>query len=166
MTEGSDANLVISSLKLIDTSRASWAQILEFRSDNLAQEKLRRLRLFAYTNYRNKPKSYIEDDILRRIDEHRSVVRKWGFETKSSAINMALSSKSIAGGLAGSFAATLFATPVTALGALAGGAIIELGRISLYVVKRNFALQELLQNNPISYIEDARAQLSQTQSVE
>jgi hypothetical protein len=155
-----DPVIVLSGIPLVDVTNVSWRQVLEFRSDKHAQEKLRRLRLFAYAHYRGKPRSFIEDDLLRRIDEHHAAVRKWGFETKSSAINMVLSSKTGGAALAGSFAATLFGTPIAGLAALAGAAFLEVGRVSLYIAKRNFALQELLNNNPVSYIEHARSRLS------
>lgn len=60
----SETVVSLASLRLIDADRCSWEQILEFRRDDVARDKLRRLRLFAYDNYSGKSKEYVEDDIL------------------------------------------------------------------------------------------------------
>lgn len=101
--EPTDIALSIASLRLVDTENISYEQLLEFRNDNEAKEKLRRLRLFAYENYQGKSRSFIEDDLMARISDYESTVKKWGFETKSAVMTALMDSKLVGGGIAGSF---------------------------------------------------------------
>jgi len=58
---------MISGISLIDAEHADWEQIISLREDSDSKEALRRFRLFTFDNYRGKSKSYIEDDIAKRI---------------------------------------------------------------------------------------------------
>jgi hypothetical protein len=149
----------LTTLRLIDASRCSWDQILEFRQDGEARDKLRRLRLFAYENYSGKPNDYIEDDILKRIADYDEAAKQWGFETAQSALNMLLNSKIMGGALTGSLVSTLFGTPTLAVASAAAGGTLEIGRIALEVTKQRFALRKLAAENPVSYILHARSKL-------
>lgn len=157
-----DVAVAIGTLRLIDSSQASWQQVAEFRNDPEARGKLRNLRLFAAENYAGKSKAYIEDDLLRRIDDYEEQVRRWGFETKQSVLTMMLTSKFLAGALGGSLISTLFGAPTTAVASAVGGALIEIGRVSLEVSRRRFLLRNALRDNPISYIVDAKTKLGTT----
>ena len=155
----SDISVTLLSLHLVDAESCPWEQILEFRRDIEARDKLRRLRLFAYDNYRNKSKGYIEDDILRRMADYEEAVKLWGFETRHSALNMLLTSKMLAGALTGSFLSSLFGAPATVIIAAGTAVAIELGRITLEVGKRRFEFRKLMAENPVSYISRAKAEL-------
>jgi hypothetical protein len=155
----SDTVISLASLDLIDTERASWEQIREFRRDIEAHDKLRRLRLFAYANYQGKSKDFVEDDILTRIADYEAAVKKWGFETAQGALNMLLTSKVIGGALAGSLVSTLFGAPTIAVVAAASGGALEVGRISLEITKQRLALRSLMRENPVSFISYAREKL-------
>jgi hypothetical protein len=158
--DGADIAITITSLELVDAARCSWEQILEFRRDTEARDKLRRLRLFACDNYSGKTKDYIGDDILKRIADYQETVRRWGFETKYSALSMLLTSKLLAGSLTGSLVSVLFDAPVAAIASAAGGAGLEIGRIALELSKRKFALRTMLADNPVSYISYANRLLN------
>jgi len=68
VSEGSqDLFSIISGISLIDAEHADWEQIISLREDSDSKEALRRFRLFTFDNYRGKSKSYIEDDIAKRI---------------------------------------------------------------------------------------------------
>jgi hypothetical protein len=159
--DGGQFELVISlrSLRLADVSRCSWEQILEFRRDDEARDKLRRLRLFAYENYAGKSKDYIEDDILKRIADYDQAIKQWGFETTQSALNMLLNSKIMGGALTGSLVSTLFGAPTLAVATGVAGGALEIGRIALEVSKQRFALRKLITENPVSYISHVRSKL-------
>jgi hypothetical protein len=64
------AALALSGIPLVDTSSASWEQILELRKDPDARAKLRNLRLFFHNNYQGKPATFVVDDLGRRLDEY------------------------------------------------------------------------------------------------
>lgn len=151
-----DVVIALGTLRLIDSSQASWEQVTELRRDPEARGKLRRLRLFASENYGSKSRAFIEDDLLRRIDDYEEQVRRWGFETKQSVLTMLLTSKYLAGALSGSLISTLFGAPAAAVASAVGGALIEIGRVSLEVSRRRFMLRNALRDNPISYIVDAK----------
>jgi hypothetical protein len=160
--DGGELEFVISlpSLQLVDVRRCSWEQILEFRRDEEARDKLRRLRLFAYENYAGKSKDYVEDDILKRIADYDLAVKQWGFETKLSRINMVLSSKTLRGAIPGSLVFSWLGAPTVAVATTVGvGGILELGRLALEVRKQRSALCKLAAENPVSYISHARSKL-------
>lgn len=156
----------LATLDLVDASSCSWEQINEFRRDEEAQDKLRRLRLFAYENYSGKSKDYIEDDILKRIADYDEAVKQWGFETTQGAVNMLLNSKIVGGALTGSLVSTLVGAPTLAVATAVSGSILEIGRIALEVTKQRFALHKLIRENPVSYISYARSKLGSPNSVQ
>lgn len=155
----SEIVISLASLKLVDVDRCSWEQIFEFRRDEEARDKLRRLRLFAYENYAGKSKDYVEDDILKRMADYDQAVKQWGFETTQGALNMLLNSKIMGGALTGSLVSTLFGAPILAVATAAAGGTLEIGRIALEVRKQRFALRKLAAENPVSYISLIKSKL-------
>jgi hypothetical protein len=150
-----DVALTISSLRLVDVSKTSWEQLVAFRKDPEAKQKLRRLRLFAAENYAGKGRSFIEDDLNRRIYDYEEEARRWSFETKQAVVTMLLTSKTLASTMSGSVISALFGASAVAIASAIGGAGIEIGRIAIEVSRRRFALRNALRENPISYIKDA-----------
>ncbi|MBN1506451.1 MAG: hypothetical protein JW955_06375 [Sedimentisphaerales bacterium] len=148
--------VTLADMKLVDGSRLKWEHLVEFRCDKEAQDRLRRLRLFAYQNYAGRSRSYIEDDILTRVADYDSTVRKWGFETVTGALSLVLNSKLTVSVIAGGFLTTLFGQPGAALLA---GAVIELGHVGIEVGKQGFALRKIVNDNPVSFISYARKRL-------
>lgn len=127
-------------LNLINVENVSWEHIEEFKNDPHSKTKLRRLKLFAYEKYQNKPIAYIEDDILQKIEEYEDTVKKWGFETRQEILSMVLSSKVLAGAIGGYFISTLLGSDIQAIFTLIGGASIELGRIGIMAKKRKYEI--------------------------
>ncbi|MGA7219934.1 MAG: hypothetical protein WBX38_16580 [Candidatus Sulfotelmatobacter sp.] len=107
--------MTIADLKLIDASRSSWEHISEFRGDSGGQQKLRRFRLFAYENYSGKTRSFVEDDILTRLADYDSAVKKWGFDTVQGALNTILGSKISIATVGASVVSALFGHSAEAL---------------------------------------------------
>lgn len=157
---GKTSLTVIASLNLIEVEKVSWELILELRKDLEAQERLRRLGLFAYENYDRKPRSFVEDDILNRISEYEQEAKRWGLDLTHSTLNTVLGSKLLAGSFAGSFVSVFTGAPTVAvLGSLGVGSL-ELGRIAIEIVKRRTALVDLERRNPVSYISYAKKHLA------
>jgi hypothetical protein len=159
-SEQADVAISLLSLKLVDAENVSWQQLLEFRQDPAARKSLRRLRLFAFENYSGKPKDFIRDDIHTRISDYEVAVRKWGFETKSGVITALLDSKIVRGGLVASGLSALFHEPLAAIASAAVPVAIQLGRIALDIRKQQFALRDVMKDNPVSYIVDANQKLA------
>lgn len=125
------AILTISNLKLIDATSCSWEQLLEFRKDEEAKVKLRKLRLFAYNNYTGKSKNFIEDDIHTRIYEYDSAAKKFGLDLIQASLNHVVNSKLFTGVAMSSILTALFAENSIGMITATAGAIIELGQFTL-----------------------------------
>jgi hypothetical protein len=148
--------LVASKLPLIDASTATWDQIIELRRSPEAKIKLRRLRLFFFENYTGKPKSYVEDDLLRRLDDYEKARREFGFDTITSSISVLLDSQNLQASLVAGLAAALFGGPTAAISA---GASVELGKFSLEVAKKRAQIRSLSDGHELAYIIAARRHL-------
>lgn len=159
-SEDEDVGITLLNLNLIDASSAPLKQIIEFREDLESVKRLRRLRLFAYENYVGKSKSFIEDDLLLRIDDYEREAKKWGFETREAALTTLLNSKVLLGAAGGSILAAIAGSPIASLSTLVFGAAIEIGRLQLAVSKKKFYARDSLGTNPVSYITMANEKLS------
>lgn len=147
-----DVAISLTQIPLVNTRSASWDQILEFRKDPKAVQKLRRLRLFMSENYEGKSRAYVEDDICRRLDDYSEAARQAGFETISGAFGSLVDSKLLAGGLAGSLISTLAGAPVAAAISASGTVMLEVGKLVLQIRKTRYEQRKLLENNPVSYV--------------
>jgi len=152
--------VTLSALNLIDPRKVTWEQILEFRRDKDAQTKLRRLRMFAFENYRGKSKSFIEDDISVRIADYNDAVQKWKFDRKLGAFTSLLNSKILGGALAGTLLSAQLGAPLSTMASASVG-VLEIGRIALELRKSHFALRSLMAENPVCYISEAKAKLAE-----
>jgi hypothetical protein len=159
-TASSCTFLTLPSLALIDTEKASWRHIFEFRMDEHARLKLRRLRLFMESVYSGKSKEFIEDDLCMRLQDYENATKEWGFETTMSSLELVLSSKSFMGAAAASASALVLGHPSLATFAAASGATVELGRISLHVAKRAYDLSKMRRDHPLGYIITANRSLT------
>jgi hypothetical protein len=159
---GNEAEIAVTlpALNLIDAQDAPWEQVLEFRRDKDSHNKMRRLRRFASENYSGKSKDFIEDDISLRIADYQEAVRTWRFETKYAAFTTLLNSKILASTVAGSLLSAICGAPLPAVGAALAGVALEVGRITLEVNKRKFALRSLMKDNPACYISEAKSKLT------
>lgn len=146
------AILTLSNLKIIDVSNAPWEQIVEFRKDPTAKAKLRKLRLFAYENYTGKSKEFIEDDINGKIYDYENVAKKFGLEIVQAAVNNVVNSKLFTGVVTTSILTSLFGAPINAIITATAGSIIEIGQFTLEFKKRKYELQDLIKDNPASFI--------------
>jgi hypothetical protein len=153
--EEDTVSLVLSNLKLVDAERLSWEHILEVRRDAKSMAKLRRLRLLFHENYSGKPSSYIEDDLLRRVDEYDETVKEWRLDTVEQSLEMICSSKSLAATAAAAIAAGLFGgMTLTAAAAVSSG--FEVGKIGLSIWKKRRELVKFKNQNDVSYLVEQR----------
>lgn len=113
---------------MIDPSSLSWNHVLEFRDDKDSMAALRDVRLLFHTDYKDKPLSYIKDDIARRVQIHDTVTKKWGFELASKSFS-ALFSKEAA--LTGLVSGTLISTGAGVI----GGAVAAIGLVGSVAIE-------------------------------
>lgn len=148
--------LALSNMKLIDTKNLSWRQIIDFREDKLSLKKFMALRHFGAKKYQDRSVEFIEDDIEILFNDYEEVVRKWGFDTKIGAAEMALSSKILMGSTVGALVSILMGAPLPAIISATTGAIFEAGRLSIYLSKRKAEYEVFANTNPIGYLSELK----------
>lgn len=151
-----DITVAIRGARLIDTSKATWEQITEIRSNAESLKKLRNLRLFLQTNYSGKSRNFVEDDLGKRLDDYENVVKDYGLETLRSTLTMVADSKSLLSFGAAGFAALLFGEPFLASASLVGGVSLEIAKISLEISKRRHSFNKIRRDHELGYILDVR----------
>jgi hypothetical protein len=151
-TENAQVALSLAGLKIVDPARCSWEKLREFRLDKESRDGLRRLRLFAFEKYSGKDLSFIEDDLMTKVEDYDRVVRKWGLETTESAVTSFTESKAAVAGMAGAIIAIMGGHPGISAAALIGAGTLALGKVSVQIAKKSLELQTAAANNPVSYV--------------
>lgn len=154
-----DNCLLVPQIRVVDTSKTTLGQIMEFRKDRDAMNKMRNFRLFAYEQYNGKNKTFIEDDIQRRLAEYDEAVKTWGFNTTTNTLSFLFESKFLMGAFATSAVSLLMGNPSLAVEAFGAGTIVELGKLSLEYARSKSELKKICRENPISYISNAKQAL-------
>lgn len=144
-------------IPLVDTSRASWRQILEVRRNDAAMDSLRRLRLFVYENYTGKPRSFIEDDLAQRLDDYQRTREALGFRSMTSLLSVVLDSRSMQAAAATGFLTGLLGGPLAGIGA---GVSVEVGKVAIEIARRQHAIAELDHGHELGFLAIAREHLS------
>ena len=151
-----DLTLTLTNIRLINTDRTKWEQILELRRDTDARRKLRNMKLFLQENYQGKSKEFIEDDFDKRLDDYSNVCKDHGLETCMSALSVILNAKHLQTAIAGGVAAALLGSPIAGLGT---AVCLGLGHIALEVAKRKHAFNKLKRDHELAYIIDAKERI-------
>lgn len=154
-----DVSLMLPNLNLIDTSETSWKQILEFRKDKDASTKLRNLRLFFEMNYSGKDRRYIEDALMKQLDDYDQIVREWRFKTITSTIGVVLDSKNIQTSFYAALAGICLSKPTLVTGALIAGTCIEIGKCVLHFTNCIHSFKNKKRNNDLAYIIEGKERL-------
>ena len=149
-------SLFVPHVSVIDSSKLTLSQIMEFRKDKETMNKMRKFRLFAYEQYSGKEKAYVEDDLQKRLADYNAVVKSCGFETTYKTLSFLFESKMIIGTFATCAVSLLMGNAQLAREAFATGAVIELGKLSLEYAKQRHELKKICLENPISYIAEAK----------
>ena len=144
----------LSQLSLIDPSKTKWEHIFEFRKDVDSVKKLQKLKLFFYENYSGKDKSYIQDDLLNRLEKYQDTVKDWGFETITSTLTLLSTSVSTFGS---SLIMALTGQPIERV--LTTGICVGIANISLHIAKEKHNLAKIRRDNPLAYIIEAKNKL-------
>ncbi|HHG4593930.1 TPA: hypothetical protein ACPWFJ_004100 [Pseudomonas aeruginosa] len=149
--------LTLARIPFVDTSNATWEQVLELRSDSEAKRKLRNLRLFLHENYRDNSPAFISDDLHRRIEEFQAARRKHGFEMVTGSISALFDAKSLQAAAASALAGTLFGGPI---GALTSAVTVEIGSVALEAAKRIYAIKDFENSHELAFLFHANKALS------
>jgi hypothetical protein len=141
----------IACAKIIDVDACDWNHLIELRKDKQSMARLRRFRLFAFDKYQGMGLSFIEDDLLSRMDDYNQTVAEWGLNSAKGVIVSFVKSKGALGSVAAALVSEWTGSPVAMAAAFGAGAL-GMAEITLDVVNRGFELQKLNLNNPVSYI--------------
>jgi len=149
-----DISMIINGIELIDTSKATWEQIYEYRKSEEATRKLRNLRLFFETSYVGKSMGFVEDDFGRRLDDYKEVTSEFGFSTTKSIISMVANSKNLQtfGGIA--LASIFLGQHFVTAGTMLAGGTFELANIGFEVRDRMHSLNRYKKNHELAYVID------------
>ncbi len=152
-----DPSITLSRLNLIDASQADWRQIIDLRKDVQSHRKLARLRLFIHNNYADCSFAYIEDDLLRRIEDYEQVSEKFGLKTTLSSLSMLLDSKALQASAGAGLVAGLFGGPVVGLTAAAA---IEIGKVAINIAEKHHEFKDWQAGHDLAYIFETKTKLS------
>ena len=132
----------------IDVSKMSWDHVLEVRKDPSSAAKLQRLCNFVYKNYRDKPLSYVQDDLGLAIEDYRRSCKHHGISLAIGELQVVMkSSDLIRTGLS-----TLFGAAVGGPGGALAGLSIGIAEMALTFAKQKSDFDEKLHGNGLSYV--------------
>jgi hypothetical protein len=154
-----DLTIYLSNLQLIDTSKADWKKIVEFRKDKETRRKLGNLRLFLYTTYEGKNLAFIEDDLHRRLEQYDETCKEWGFETTTSSIMAVMDSRSLLPTIGTTLAAAILGHADVAATAALTGSFLEIGKIALGYARAKHSFQKLKREHDLAFIIEAKERL-------
>lgn len=140
----------LSGLQLINPSKLSWTEIIEFRKDKAARSALRRLRVFFQEELEGKDIELISDKLALLIDEHERIAKLWGFETLQKSLSVAFTQKSVIASGAAAAAATFAGVPLSA--AAAGSLVIPIGSFGLEFARALIDSAKARVSNPTRYL--------------
>lgn len=151
--------LTISEIGLVDTTDASWEQILELKKDIDARRKLRDLRLLLFDEFEGKTKAYIIDSIDRKLEEHELACKKHGLNLVTSSVSMLIDSKSLIGISTIAAAGVMSGQWGLVTAAAISGAAIETTRLIINVVQKKLGFGWLKDSHELAYILGTRDRL-------
>lgn len=138
-------------LAIVDEEALDWEQVIEFRRDDEARKKYRRLTHWLNKEMLGKPREFIEDEIAIRHEDYTWALKKHGLKTLVGSLSATfdhralIASSATAAGVA--YAGHDILGILAAAGVIVGKAVIELTRgwIDINDAKRGT-------NSEISYV--------------
>ncbi len=129
----------VSDLKVVDPRSLSWEQVQEFRKDNTAKIKLRRMRRWLDVDMKGSSVAQLTDAIASRLDDYEWSIRKHGLQTLTGTMSELLDPK-----LLSATSATMagLAYSEGAIWAALGGAGIMVGRAAVSLVEKMVDLKD------------------------
>ena len=149
--------LTTTNLPLVETTNATWEQIMELRSDVDSRKKLRRLRLFFLDNYTDKSHDYIKDDLHQRLDDYESARKKHGFDAVMSSLSILLDANSLQAAAVAGLTTGLFGGPLVGI---TTGAAVELGKVLIELSKKQAEIRNLSSGHELGYIINAQNKIN------
>jgi len=154
--QSQDLAAILADIHLVDVADVSWESIVEFRKDEQSKRSFRALIRFLKDQHIESNPEKIKDDLLHHLDTYQETAKSWRFETKASSLSMLLNSKLLLPSGILSFVCNSLGAPIEAIIGAAGGVAVEIGKISLHVVKRHYGFEDLRRDSPAAYLISAQ----------
>ena len=138
--------------------QVSWDQIVEFRKDEQALLKYRRLRCWLEACVKAESITHAEDILCKRIEDYEWALRKHDLKTATGAVSSIVDWKGITALASGAGVAGLFGGPVWS--AIAGGLILG-AKVSVWLAERMIDREDVARGEgaEIAVICDAKRSL-------
>ncbi len=89
---GVSYQMSIKNLPVVDSSQISWQEVIDIRNDPKSRSNLRRFRSFFHKNFSGKSFSYIQDELLRSIENYRDECKSRRLAMRDGVISQLLTS--------------------------------------------------------------------------
>lgn len=136
------------SLDLVDTSNASWEQILEFRKDRKSMASLAKFRSFFYENYENSDSQFILDKIFTLHENQKETTRIWGFQTVKKALSVVFHKDTALASSAAALTGLAAGGPVASL----AGLVVPIGNLLLEISQSHIEQMQWKRDNPLDFL--------------
>jgi hypothetical protein len=132
--------MTLRNMKIPDEKHLEWDQILEFRKDEGAKNKYRKLLYWLDKEMIGKPQSFVEESIAVNLDEYEKAIKKHGLKTIVATVEQALDGRIITGASSVTGALMLSGYPI--LGILAGAGLI-IGKTAVQIAKAKMSFDDV-----------------------
>jgi hypothetical protein len=143
--------MTLHNIHIPDEKLLEWSQILEFRKDEDAKRKYRKLLYWLDKEMIGKSQSFVEESISINLEEYEIAMKKHGLKTIVATVEQALDGRIITGASSAVGALTLSGYPI--FGILAGAGLI-IGKIAVQLAKAKISFDdvEIGMHSEISWI--------------
>jgi len=147
----------IQGLNLVDPRKIGWEKLLEIRKDKNSHSAMRDLRLFFQENYEGKEITFIQDDLLSRIEKYDNAKKNWQLDTVMRSLSVVISPKNLVAMPAASWLPQLTGVSLSLEPML--GAAVAIGNVMLEFGNVYVEAKKSKQHNPIRYLADLPSQV-------
>lgn len=144
--------LKLCNAEIIDTAELEWKHVADIRKDIDFKRKLRNFRMFLIEHYENKDEKFIVDDLSRKLDEYKDACKRHGLKLVLATLSKTLDSKSLLGSLGVVAAGVLAGNPFAIKAALAGGIVVEIGKMAIHIAQKRLEFEQNVSNAELSYL--------------
>jgi hypothetical protein len=129
-------------LGIVDEQSTAWSQVLEFRRDDEAKRKYRRMIRWLDSNMVGSTPVAIADELALRLEDYQWALRKHGLQTTLGSLSAILDARSLLSAAVAyttlSFATDQLLASIAALGTLAATTSLHVGKalLNLEDIKR------------------------------
>ncbi|MCI5129947.1 MAG: hypothetical protein D3904_00100 [Candidatus Electrothrix sp. EH2] len=155
---GTILKATFNNLPILDESKISWEQVIEFKEDKESLNKYRDFRIWMRKNDQIGSLQQAEDIIGRLLDDYEWALKKHGLSTVIGSLSTLTSSKTLTKVASVGGVATYFSEPL--LGILASGILLA-SEVTIQVGKYKLEKEDIVRSNipDIAIVYDIRKML-------